>query len=1002
MKRRTIALTVTLFSITIAAVLFETTSTAQTGRSYLRTDDPELAKTIRRLTDRSTAGLVEKRHNNGTVALNIAGRMQEVPLAKLDADGDPVVGCVSSVAEANHFFGRDLETGEVITGKEAEDAENLGMKRAMRSLMTLEEYQTYKSMIEAAASTGSALGTAQVTIVNADGAGEGFNDTTPVSPEGGNPGTTRGEQRLNLFNQAAQIWSAFLDSRVNIQVRSQFNSLTPCSSGGGVLGSAGANQIFRGFPGAEFSDTWYSAALANKVSGVDNSDGANGHDINATFNSDVDNGCLGTGTRFYYGLDNATPAGRVNLLIVLLHEMGHGLGFQTFVNTATGANASGFTDIYSRHIFDQTLELPWNQMTDAQRQASTIGGNLFWQGDSTNPASGYLTNGRDSATGRVRLYAPNPREAGSSVSHWDKTAFPNLLMEPSITVGLPLDLDLTRQQMADIGWYRDQNNDGVQDTITNVNVGGALLVPGTTANLTWTNNGGFNRNVIVELSTDGGTTFPTVLASNIANTGSFNMTVPQVATVLGRVRVREFNFSAPSGMSLADFTIGIGGTTPTPTPSPTTTPTPALVPEIVVETASGNLLQNGVGVAYFGFAQPGITAGSQSFTVRNIGTANLLIGAVTSNGTNPTDFLVNATGFNPMLGPGSATTFSVTFTPGAIGGRSAIIRFSNNDSDENPFEINVNGLGAPPLTPTPTPIFVPIPTPTPTPTPTPSPTPAQRPVLYDFDGDRRADASVFRPGTGIWYLNRSRDGAYAQQFGAPEDRIVPADYDGDKRTDIAIFRPSTGVWFIANSSNGTYGGGAWGDSTDIPTPGDFDGDGQADIAIFRPATGQWWLKQSSAGTAVVQYGALGDVPKVGDYDGDGTADLAVFRPSTGIWYIRRSTAGDIAIQFGDASDRLVPADYDGDGSTDVGVFRPSVGVWYIASVADSTYTTGQFGFGTDTPVPADYDGDGRSDMAIFRPTDGNWWVNGTNSGVFVIGWGQGGDTPAPSAFVLTE
>ena len=41
---------------------------------------------------------------------------------------------------------------------------------------------------------------AGITIVNMDGAGEGFNDPTPAAPVGGNPGTTIGQQRLNRFH----------------------------------------------------------------------------------------------------------------------------------------------------------------------------------------------------------------------------------------------------------------------------------------------------------------------------------------------------------------------------------------------------------------------------------------------------------------------------------------------------------------------------------------------------------------------------------------------------------------------------------------------------------------------------------------------------------------------------------------------------------------------------------------------------------------------------------
>lgn len=52
---------------------------------------------------------------------------------------------------------------------------------------------------------------ATVTVVNNDGAGEGFND--PSAPDadsatGGNTGATLGAQRLQAFQAAANIWGA--------------------------------------------------------------------------------------------------------------------------------------------------------------------------------------------------------------------------------------------------------------------------------------------------------------------------------------------------------------------------------------------------------------------------------------------------------------------------------------------------------------------------------------------------------------------------------------------------------------------------------------------------------------------------------------------------------------------------------------------------------------------------------------------------------------------------
>ena len=57
---------------------------------------------------------------------------------------------------------------------------------------------------------------------------------------------------------------------------------------------------------------------------------------------------------------------------------------------------------------------------------------------------------------RPLLYAPNPLEPGSSVSHWDTSATPNLLMEPNINDDLGHDVDLTLPLLRDLGWRSDE------------------------------------------------------------------------------------------------------------------------------------------------------------------------------------------------------------------------------------------------------------------------------------------------------------------------------------------------------------------------------------------------------------------------------------------------------------------------------------------------------------------------------------------------------------------
>lgn len=262
---------------------------------------------------------------------------------------------------------------------------------------------------------------------------------------------------------------------------------------------------------------------------------------------------------------------------------------------------------------------------------------------------------------------------------------------------------------------------------------------------------------------------------------------------------------------------------------------------------------------------------------------------------------------------------------------------------------------------------------------------------YDFDGDSKADISVFRPSNGAWYLQQSSAGFTGVTFGLGTDKLAPADYDGDGKTDIAVYRD--GTWYLQRSQSG-FIGFSFGAATDIPVPADYDGDGKTDVAVFRPSNGTWYLQQSTAGFAGIAFGQNGDKPVAADYDGDGKADIAVNR--SGTWYISRSQLGFTGIAFGTADDKLVPDDYDGDGKTDIAVFRPSNGTWYLQQ-STAGFTGIAFGLGTDIPVPADYDGDGKADVAVFR--SGAWYLNRSTQGFTGVAFGTSDDKPLPNAFV---
>ena len=265
-----------------------------------------------------------------------------------------------------------------------------------------------------------------------------------------------------------------------------------------------------------------------------------------------------------------------------------------------------------------------------------------------------------------------------------------------------------------------------------------------------------------------------------------------------------------------------------------------------------------------------------------------------------------------------------------------------------------------------------------------------RAVPYDFDGDRKADISVFRPETGTWWILNSSDSTYtATNWGINSDRIVPADYDGDGRIDKAVYR--NGLWYVLKSGTGGYSVNQFGLANDKPVPADFDNDGKADLSVFRQ--GVWHLLRSSDGRyKASQFGVDSDTPLPADYDSNRLSDVAVFRGGT--WYVRyQSELPFASFQFGLTTDKPVPSDYDGDKKADYAVFRN--GVWYIWESRSGSPSIVQWGIAGDIPVPADYDGDKKTDIAVFR--QGVWYIlRSSDRGATILQFGLATDVPIPA------
>jgi len=67
----------------------------------------QLANGLAPMLDNSTDGLVQVRHADGSVSMDLQGRFQNVAVAKVNTDGTTEQGCVDNPRAAAKFFGMD-------------------------------------------------------------------------------------------------------------------------------------------------------------------------------------------------------------------------------------------------------------------------------------------------------------------------------------------------------------------------------------------------------------------------------------------------------------------------------------------------------------------------------------------------------------------------------------------------------------------------------------------------------------------------------------------------------------------------------------------------------------------------------------------------------------------------------------------------------------------------------------------------------------------------------
>lgn len=239
-------------------------------------------------------------------------------------------------------------------------------------------------------------------------------------------------QAQQAFNRAVEIWESLLNTSVTIHIEARW---TPLATG--VLGSANYTSAYANFKGAQKLNVFYPVAIAEKITGRE-MNGADQPDIFANFSSVFD---------WHYDPDTQPPAGKYDLTTVVLHELGHGLGFSGSLRVSGTNGLFGLSTTGVPIIYDVPLE-------------SGTGANLIETIASPSTAmAAPLTSSAlffDAPSGRSQLYAPSTYNGGSSVSHLDEIAYngtANALMTPFIAAREQLNNPgLAFEMLKDLGW----------------------------------------------------------------------------------------------------------------------------------------------------------------------------------------------------------------------------------------------------------------------------------------------------------------------------------------------------------------------------------------------------------------------------------------------------------------------------------------------------------------------------------------------------------------------
>lgn len=286
------------------------------------------------------------------------------------------------------------------------------------------------------------------------------------------------EQQI-AFLYATRLWSSALRGDSTVKITAQLASLP---DGIGGIGSGPISYkpdyespyyVWRGYPRALLIQIFNDITVESLP-----------EHLNVQFNSDIEIqgqvfpypwylGQYGRpGSREYKDGNNQTIAvgEEVDFITTALHELGHGLGFESLLTSSGDFGPSGFPSVFEYalgwtwpfddYIFPLMSLLPAQSgvRADLMRSGPCGWSQLYWYGYLLpRGATYYSSSSCISYWGNVAMNTPTIYEPGSSISHFGRSLLYSFLMAPADSPNFSppayfRDLGSTILAMADLGW----------------------------------------------------------------------------------------------------------------------------------------------------------------------------------------------------------------------------------------------------------------------------------------------------------------------------------------------------------------------------------------------------------------------------------------------------------------------------------------------------------------------------------------------------------------------